>query len=165
MTNHWDDYHRHWKLLEAPLRPTAETVAIFDRELDLGNADVLLLGVTPELAVLGKSMLAVDQSAAMISGVWAGDDGSRRAIAGNWLNLPVDRASIDAVIGDGCLSAVASQAARSSLFGEVARVLKPGRRAAIRVFARPETADDLCGIEALVLAGGIENFHALKWRI
>ncbi|RUX38967.1 methyltransferase type 11, partial [Mesorhizobium sp. M7A.F.Ca.CA.002.09.1.1] len=52
MTNHWDDYHRHWKLLEAPLRPTAETVAIFDRELDLGNADVLLLGVTPELAVL-----------------------------------------------------------------------------------------------------------------
>ncbi|MBZ9719028.1 class I SAM-dependent methyltransferase [Mesorhizobium sp. AD1-1] len=165
MTNHWDDYHRHWKLLEAPLRPTAETVAIFDRELDLGNADVLLLGVTPELAVLGKSMLAVDQSAAMISGVWAGDDGSRRAIAGNWLNLPVDRASIDAVIGDGCLSAVASQAARCSLFGEVARVLKPGRRAAIRVFARPETADDLCGIEALVLAGGIENFHALKWRI
>ncbi|MER9938276.1 class I SAM-dependent methyltransferase [Mesorhizobium sp. M0088] len=165
MTNHWDDYHRHWKLLEAPLRPTAETVAIFDRELDLGNADVLLLGVTPELAILGKSMLAVDQSAAMISGVWAGDDGSRRAIAGNWLNLPVDHASIDAVIGDGCLSAVDSQAARSSLFGEVARVLKPGRRAAIRVFARPETADDLRGIEALVLAGGVENFHALKWRI
>ncbi|TPL90390.1 class I SAM-dependent methyltransferase [Mesorhizobium sp. B2-3-12] len=165
MTNHWDNYHRHWKLLDAPLRPTAETVGIFDRELDLGNADVLLLGVTPELAVLGRSMLAIDQSATMISGVWAGDNASRRAMAGNWLDLPVERASFDAVIGDGCLSAVDSKAARGVLFSEIARVLKPGRRAAIRVFARPETADHLRGIQALVLAGGVENFHALKWRI
>ncbi|WP_214472726.1 class I SAM-dependent methyltransferase [Mesorhizobium sp. dw_380] len=165
MTNHWDNYHRHWKLLDAPLRPTAETVGIFDRELDLGNANVLLLGVTPELAILGRSMLAVDQSATMISGVWAGDNASRRALAGNWLDLPVERASFDAIIGDGCLSAVDSKAARHALFGEIARVLKPGRRAAIRVFARPEKTDDLRGIEALVLAGGVENFHALKWRI
>lgn len=165
MTNHWDNYHRHWKLLDAPLRPTAETVGIFDRELDLGNADVLLLGVTPELAVLGRSMLAIDQSATMISGVWAGDNASRRAMAGNWLSLPVERASFDAVIGDGCLSAVDSRAARHALFAEIARVLKPGRRAAIRVFAQPEAAEDLRGIEALVLAGGVENFHALKWRI
>ncbi|WP_027143245.1 class I SAM-dependent methyltransferase [Mesorhizobium sp. WSM3626] len=165
MTNHWDNYYRHWKLLDAPLRPTPETVGIFDRELDLGNADVLLLGVTPELAILGRSMLAIDKSATMISGVWAGDSVSRRAMAGNWLDLPVERASFDAVVGDGCLSAVDSKVARGSLFGEIARVLKPGRHAAIRVFARPEAADDLCGIEALVLAGRVENFHALKWRI
>ncbi|WP_244661623.1 class I SAM-dependent methyltransferase [Mesorhizobium huakuii] len=165
MTNHWDNYHRHWKLLDAPLRPTAKTVGIFDRELDLGNADVLLLGVTPELAVLGRSMLAIDQSATMISGVWAGDNASRRAMAGNWLSLPLERASFDAIIGDGCLSAVDSKAARNLLFSEIARVLKPGRHAAIRVFARPETADDLHSIEASVLAGGVENFHALKWRI
>lgn len=165
MTNHWDNYHRHWMLLEAPLRPTPETVAIFERELDLADADVLLLGVTPELAVLGRSMLAVDQSAAMISGVWAGDNASRRAVAGNWLDLPVGGASADAVIGDGCLSAVDSKMARDTLLGEIARVLKPGRRAAIRVFAGPETTEDLPGIEAQVLAGGIENFHALKWRI
>ncbi|TPM39518.1 class I SAM-dependent methyltransferase [Mesorhizobium sp. B2-3-4] len=165
MTNHWDNYHRHWKLLDAPLRPTAETVGIFDRELDLGNADVLLLGVTPELAILGRSMLAIDQSATMISGVWAGDNVARRAMAGNWLDLPVESASFDAVIGDGCLSAVDSKATRGLLFSEIARVLKPGRRAAIRVFARPEAADGLEGIEALVLAGGVENFHALKWRI
>jgi len=165
MTNHWDNYHRHWKLLDAPLRPTAETVGIFDRELDLGNADVLLLGVTPELAILGRSMLAIDQSATMISGVWAGDNASRRAMAGNWLSLPLEPASFDAIIGDGCLSAVDSSAARCALFAEIARVLKPGRRAAIRVFARPQTAEDLRGVEALVLAGRIENFHALKWRI
>lgn len=165
MTNHWDNYHRHWQLLDAPLRPTAETVGIFDRELDLGNADVLLLGVTPELAVLGKSMLAIDQSATMISGVWASDHASRRAMAGNWLSLPLERASFDAVIGDGCLSAVDSSATRHALLSEIARVLKPGRHAAIRVFARPETADDLRDIEAKILSGKVENFHALKWRI
>ncbi|CCV13030.1 class I SAM-dependent methyltransferase [Mesorhizobium sp. STM 4661] len=165
MTNHWDNYHRHWRLLDAPLRPTPETVGIFERELGLANADVLLLGVTPELAVLGRSMLAVDQSAAMISGIWVGDDASRRAVTGNWLDLPVGSASADAVVGDGCLSAVASKAARNALHGEIARVLKPGARAAIRVFAAPETTEDLASIEAQVLAGAIENFHALKWRI
>lgn len=165
MTNHWDNYHRHWMLLDAPLRPTPETVGIFEREFDLAGAEVLLLGVTPELAVLGRSMLAVDQSAAMISGVWAGDNASRRAVTANWLDLPVGSASADAVIGDGCLSAVASKMARNTLLGEIARVLKPSRRAAIRVFASPETTEDLPGIEAQGLAGGIGNFHALKWRI
>ncbi|MBA1143263.1 class I SAM-dependent methyltransferase [Mesorhizobium neociceri] len=165
MTNHWDNYHRHWRLLDAPLRPTPETIDIFERELSLANADVLLMGVTPELAVLGRSMLAVDQSAAMISGVWAGDNASRRAMAGNWLDLPVASASTEAVIGDGCLSAVASKAARDRLHSEIARVLNSGGRAAIRVFAAPETTEDLADIEAQVLAGAIENFHVLKWRI
>jgi SAM-dependent methyltransferase len=165
MTNHWDNYHRHWRLLDAPLRPTPETVGIFERELDLANADVLLLGVTPELAVLGRSMLAIDQSATMISGVWAGDNAARRAMTGDWLDLPVASASTEAVIGDGCLSVVGSKAARNTLHGEIARVLKPGGRAAIRVFAAPETTEDLAEIEAQVLAGAIENFHALKWRI
>ncbi|MGX5849693.1 class I SAM-dependent methyltransferase [Mesorhizobium sp. PL10] len=165
MTNHWDNYHRHWRLLDAPLRPTPEIVEIFERELDLVGADVLLLGVTPELAVLGRSMLAIDQSAAMISGVWAGDNVSHRAMAGNWLDLPVAGASTEAVIGDGCLSAVASKAARNRLHGEIARVLKPGGRAAIRVFAAPETPEELASIEAQVLTGAMGNFHALKWRI
>lgn len=165
MTNHWDNYHRHWMLLEAPLRPTPEIVRIFERELDLDGADILLLGVTPELAVLGRTLLAVDQSAAMISGVWAGNNPSRRAAIGNWLDLPVGAASTDAVIGDGCLSAVDSREARNALLAEMARVLKPGGRAAIRIFASPETAEDLSTIQALAMSGVIENFHALKWRI
>ncbi|RWN22728.1 class I SAM-dependent methyltransferase [Mesorhizobium sp.] len=165
MTNHWDSYHRHWMLLEAPLRPTPETVGIVERELDLDEADVLLLGVTPELAGLGKTMLAVDGSAAMVSGVWPGDSACRKATTGNWLDLPLGRASVGAVIGDGCLTVVDSARARRALLGEVARVLKPGSRAAIRVFAGPETFEDLQDIKAQALAGGIENFHALKWRI
>ncbi|TPI14049.1 class I SAM-dependent methyltransferase [Mesorhizobium sp. B4-1-3] len=165
MTNHWDNYHRHWKLLEAPLRPTPETVSIFERELDPAEADVLLLGVTPELADLGRTMLAVDGSAAMVRGIWPGDSARRRAIVGNWLNLPLSRASVDAVIGDGCLTVVDSARVRHGLLGELARVLKPGGQAAIRVFAGPESFEDLPGIKAQALAGEIGNFHALKWRM
>lgn len=165
MTSHWDNYHRHWELLDAPLRPPPETVAIVERELDLGGADVLLLGVTPELAGLGRTMLAIDGSAAMISGVWPGDSVCRRAMTGNWLDLPIGSASVDAVIGDGCLTVVDSARARRTVLGEIARVLKPSGRAAIRVFAGPETFEGLPGIKALALAGEIENFHALKWRV
>ncbi|TIU30120.1 MAG: class I SAM-dependent methyltransferase [Mesorhizobium sp.] len=151
--------------MEAPLRPTLETVGIVERELDLDEADVLLLGVTPELAGLGKTMLAVDGSAAMVSGVWPGDTACRRAVTGNWLDLPLGSASVGAVIGDGCLTVVDSMSARRALLGEVARVLKPGGRAAIRLFAGPETFEDLADIKAEALGRAIENFHALKWRI
>ncbi|MCV3210197.1 class I SAM-dependent methyltransferase [Mesorhizobium sp. YC-39] len=165
MTNHWDNYHRHWTLLGAPLRPTPETVGIVERALDLDEADVLLLGVTPELAGLGKTMLAIDGSAAMVSGVWPGDSAGRRAITGNWLDLPLSRASVGAVIGDGCLTVVDSAQARHALLGEVARVLKPEGSAVIRVFAGLEAFEDLADIKAEALAGEIGNFHALKWRI
>jgi SAM-dependent methyltransferase len=110
-------------------------------------------------------LLAVDLSAAMISGVWSGNNPSRKAAIGNWLDLPVDGASKDAVIGDGCFSVVDCRKARKALLAEITRVLKPGRRAAIRIFASPETKEDLSGIEALVMSGGVGNFHALKWRI
>ncbi|MER9334366.1 class I SAM-dependent methyltransferase [Mesorhizobium sp. M0293] len=165
MTDHWDNYHRHWQLLDAPLRPPPETVGIVKRELDLDEADVLLLGVTPELAGLGRTMLAVDGSAAMVSGVWPGDDACRRAMTGNWLSLSIGNASLDAVIGDGCLTVVDSARSRRALLSEIARVLKPQGQVAIRVFAGPETFDDLRSIEAQALAGEVGNFHALKWRI
>ena len=78
MTNHWEHYHRHWNLLDAPLRPPAETVGIIEqREAATADADVLLLGVTPELAGLGKTLRAVDSSRGMISALWKASMPSR----------------------------------------------------------------------------------------
>jgi SAM-dependent methyltransferase len=165
MTSHWDAIRRHWQLLGSPLRPPPEAVETYGRELDLQSADVLLLGVTPELAGLGRTMLAVDESAAMISGIWPGDTASRKAVVGNWLDLPIASESVDAVIGDGCLSALDSSTARLALFGEVARVLRPGGRAGLRLFASPQAPEDLHAVRALTLAGGVASFHELKWRI
>lgn len=165
MTDHWDAIRRHWQLLGPPLCPPPEAVAAYERELGLNSLDVVLLGVTPELAGLGRTLVAIDESAAMISGIWPGDTASRTAVAGNWFDLPLANESADAVIGDGCLSALDSSAARLALLAEIARVLKPGARAALRVYARPDMADDPQAVRRLALSGGVATFHELKWRI
>ena len=165
MTGHWDAIRRHWRLLGAPLCPPPEAVAAYERELGLQSVDVVLLGVTPELAGLGRTMLAVDESPAMIAGIWPGDTASRRAVIGNWLELPLAADSAGAVIGDGCLSALGSSVARQALLAEIARVLQPGARAALRTYASPEVPDDPQEVRALALSGGVATFHELKWRI
>jgi SAM-dependent methyltransferase len=165
MTSHWDSIRRHWQLLGSPLRPPPEAVATYERELGLQSLDAVLLGVTPELAGLGRTLLAVDESPTMIAEIWPGDTADRKAVVGNWFNLPVGDASAGSVIGDGCLSALPSSGARLALFAEIARVLKPGAKAALRAFAGPAVPDDLRAVRALALSGGVATFHELKWRV
>ena len=165
MTNHWEAYHRHWALLGPPLRPPAEAVEAVGREAGCPGANVLLLGVTPELAGLGKTLRAVDSSPAMIAAVWPGDTETRHAAVGSWLDLPLDDASVDAVIGDGSLNSLGTEAERMGMMREVARVLRPGGRAAIRLFAAPEHRQDIAGITAEADAGRGGSFHAFKLRL
>ncbi|MBN9257601.1 MULTISPECIES: class I SAM-dependent methyltransferase [unclassified Mesorhizobium] len=165
MTDHWNAIRHHWQLLGPPLRPPPEAVEAYERELGLRHADVLLLGVTPELAGLGATMLAVDESANMIAGIWPGDTLTHKATAGNWLDLPVDPGGAEAVIGDGCLSVMPSSEARLTLFRAIARVLKPEARAAIRLFASPAKPESPEAVRALALSGAIATFHELKWRV
>ncbi|WP_137929727.1 class I SAM-dependent methyltransferase [Mesorhizobium comanense] len=165
MTDHWNSIRRHWRLLGAPLRPPVEAVETYRRELDLSRAHVTLLGVTPELAGLGAAMTAVDESPDMIAGIWPGDTAERKAIKGDWLDLPVPNASAEAIIGDGCLSALAHSAARRALFAAIARSLRSDGRAGIRLFASPETPYNPPAVRALALSGGISTFHELKWRV
>ena len=165
MTNHWEKYDRHWQRLAPPLRPDAQTVETFEKVLRAGGETVLLLGVTPELTALSRRMIAVEGSAAMIAGLWPGDDGVRRAVVGDWQALPISAASVGRAVGDGCLTVVGSQAARLAVIGEVARVLRPDGLAAVRLFAGPERHEELDSIREDALGGAIGNFHALKWRV
>ncbi|CDX27471.1 conserved hypothetical protein [Mesorhizobium sp. ORS 3324] len=165
MTGHWNAIRKHWQLLGPPLRPPPEAVETYERELGLARSHVVLLGVTPELAGLGATMMAVDESPDMIAGIWPGDTTSRKAVIGDWLDLPAAGGIVDAVIGDGCLSALGSSAARRALFAAIARVLKPDGRAGLRLYASPETRDDPQDVRALALSGGVSTFHELKWRV
>ena len=165
MTNHWERYHRHWRRLASPLRPDAQTVKTFETVLRVRGETVLLLGVTPELTALSRRMIAVEGSAAMIAGLWPGDDGTRRAVVGDWQALPIGEASVGRAVGDGCLTVVGSRAARLAVIGEIARVLHPDGLAAVRLFAGPELHEQLDSIREDALAGAIGNFHALKWRV
>lgn len=165
MNNHWDKYHSNWNELEAPLRPVQQTVGIMEREGGTSERDVVLLGVTPELAGLGRTLLAVDASLQMIGALWKGDTPTRRAVVGEWSALPATDHGMDAIVGDGSLNVVDHSDVRQAILRESARVLRPEGRLAVRVFTSPVRREGLSGIKKEVLSGVIENFHAFKWKL
>lgn len=164
MSDLWANLFRTWDLLKPPLRPHPDVVEVMKRELQTDGAEMALFGVTPEFARFGRSLVAVDANPHMIGALWIGDDATRKAVEGNWLDLPLADASIDAIVGDGCLSAVTSEAQRLKCLEEMARVLKPGGRAGIRLFARPKHTEPLDAIKADALAGRIKAIAEIVLR-
>jgi SAM-dependent methyltransferase len=160
----WDQFHRRWARLKPPLRPNADVVAALAAAIAGHETDVLLLGVTPELADIGCATTAADHSASMIERVWPGDTDRRRAMLGSWLALPVPAASFSAAIGDGSLNAV-SFANYPALFAELRRVLNPGARLALRVYAMPEPCENVAALCDAVMESQTPHFHAFKWRL
>ena len=82
MSDLWAQIGRTWDLFKPPMRPHADVVGVLRRELDTDAADLALLGVTPEFARLGRSLVAVDANPHMIGALWIGDNASRKAVAG-----------------------------------------------------------------------------------
>lgn len=164
MSDLWANLFRTWDLIGAPLRPHPDVVAVMKRELGADEADMVLLGVTPEFARLGKTLTAVDANPNMIGALWIGDDANRKAVVGNWLDLPLADQSVDAIVGDGCLSAVITEAQRLRCLQEMARVLKPGGRAAIRLFARPRKTEELDAIKTDALTGKVKALAEIVLR-
>jgi SAM-dependent methyltransferase len=165
LPSHWNDYHRRWSRLSAPLRPDADIVRGFEDILRGHDARVLLLGVTPELAHIGKRLSAIDRSAAMIAHIWPGDTDRALAREANWLSPPFPDAAFTAIMGDGSLSAVSWPEDYRILFAQAARLLEPGGVLALRLFKTPEDCETRDALTADTLAGKCETFHAFKWRL
>jgi SAM-dependent methyltransferase len=165
--SHWASFHRHWNRLKPPQRPHPDVaVALGKLIAEDGYPDrVLLLGVTPELAPLGRQLVAVDRNQAMIDHIWPGDGDGRQAIRGDWLTLPFPPASFAAVIGDGSCNCLAYPDAYRALFAEIARVTRPGGRIAIRVYLAPDLPETLPALRTEALSGRAGSFHAFKWRL
>jgi SAM-dependent methyltransferase len=159
----WAIFHQYWPRLRPPLRPNAEVVAAISGAIRDHRSHVLLLGVTPELADIGAHTTALDLSQNMIADVWPGDTPARRAVHGSWLEMPFER-QFTAAIGDGSPDVLASSKL-SVLFAELERVLKPGARIAFRIYATPERCESIAELGEQTLAGNVQGFHALKWRI
>lgn len=160
MRDHWPLHARQWALVESPLRPVSEDIA-FTASAIADARRVMILGVTPELVALGREVIAVDRSSAMIEAVFP-RRADARAVVGDWRALPLATGSIDAIAGDGALSTFTFP---YSVLGELARVLVPGGRLALRLFAAPTSRESLADVAAALAAGAITNFHALKWRV
>jgi SAM-dependent methyltransferase len=165
LPSHWNEYHRRWSRLSAPLRPDADIVRGFENILAGRDGRVLLLGVTPELAHIGKRLSAIDRSAAMIAHIWPGDTERARAQEADWLAPPFADGSFTAIVGDGSLSAVNWPVDYRALFSQAARLLEPGGVAALRLFETPEECETREALKADTLAGRCRSFHAFKWRL
>jgi SAM-dependent methyltransferase len=162
-TRLWRNFPGVFGKLRPPLRPSPGDVANIERGMAGGGGRVLLLGVTPELSTLGNELIAIDNSPRMIEIVWPGDDHRRRAMVGDWTQLPFDDGAFDAVIGDGSINSAPE--VMEQVIREARRVLRPGGRAVFRMFCSPEKPESLDAIREDVELGRSGNLHALKWRI
>jgi SAM-dependent methyltransferase len=173
--SHWTLHAQRWQHVGTPLRPPACVVrALRERVLrrlpeETRPLRALLLGVTPELAGIvwdrPYELLSVDQSEAMIASVWPGDTPERRAVRGDWFELPVTPGSIDLALGDGCLSMVDHPEGQARVGRSLERALRSGGLFAVRLFCRPERAESLERVFAALRAGEMGNFHVFKWRL
>ena len=161
MTN----FYQRWAGLKPPLRPNAEVVSAVRGAIAGHEERVLLLGVTPELAEIGSTTVAVDMSESMLAVVWPGDTGTRRAICGNWLNMPLHLREFTAVIGDGSF-AFMHLAGYVPLFEQLGNLLLPGAAFAMRCYETPEPCETVAQLRDEMMTGcNRVGFHAFKWRL
>lgn len=162
---HWQKYHAAWSKLEAPLRPNSETLGKIRALVGNNPAPVLLLGVTPELAMAFDHVVAVDKNKGMIDHVWPGNSATRKAIHADWLDLDEPKGHFAAVVGDGSLNSVSSLREIRLVLARVFGLMAEGGRFACRLYERPQqpfTEDQLlqAGSQRATL-----NFHAFKWQL
>jgi SAM-dependent methyltransferase len=162
-TKGWRNFAGVHGKLRPPLRPSEGDVENLRRSIAADDKRILLLGVTPELSVLGRELVAVDNSPRMLAEVWPGDRENRRAVLADWTDLPFETGSFDAVIGDASPNAAPDQV--DEVLAEARRVLAPGGKLAFRLFCSPEEPETLESIRSDVFSGWPGNLHALKWRI
>ena len=154
-----------WNRLGPPLRPCHEDVENFRQLLGAPEGLHLLLGITPELSDLAPHLIAVDNSAGMIGAVWPGNTTGHKAIQADWLDMPFADNTFDAVIADGSLTLLDYPLQYQQLFSQLKRVIRPGGKLVIRIFASPDSGETCAAVCRDAMAGQIAGFHAFKWRL
>ncbi len=177
---HWPVNARNWDLLGPPLRPHADDLAPLARIAAGEHAApagappprcVLILGVTPELALLpwapATCLVAADRCHEMIAAVWPRERLRTRACAvrAEWTALPLAAGRFDLVLGDGVTVFFVGCKAQERFYSEVRRVLRRGGLFALRPYLRPERAESLDAVAADLWTGRIGSIHAFKWRL
>jgi hypothetical protein len=164
-TSHWADHTAGWGKIRPPLRPNDEVVAAMEDLLGDRRGPTLLLGVTPELAAIGPDVTAVERNPSVIANVWPGDTDTRRALAGDWVDVEREGRRFTAAVGDGSINCLRYPDTVRRLFGVLASVLEPGGRFVCRAFVTPDPGESVDAVRERALVGGSPNFHAFKWEL
>ena len=86
-------------------------------------------------------------------------------IAGQWTNLPIRKECIDLIFGDGCNIQLGFPGAYRAWFEEMARVLRPGGKVALRVYVSPETPEPSSAVIDDLMRRRIGDPNVLRMRI
>jgi hypothetical protein len=156
-------YRRHARL-RPPLAPNEEVVAAITSSIAGHNAHVLMLGMTPLLLPAVQTAIVLEKDEKMIAEIWPGDTATAKAIKGDWFSVPPPPQPFTAIVGDGSLCFVGLDN-YLDLFAQLAKVLAPGGKLAIRVYETPAAGETLEDVRRQALAGKIAGFHAFKWRL
>ena len=153
--SYWDHAARSFSVLGPPLKPSPEDIQFAENAVSNWCAEhparapqALLLGVTAEIAAMrwpeGSSLLAVDNSFAMVQTVWPGNVlNKRRVVCGDWLELPRASGSCDIVVGDGSMNCLRYPDGFRALARSIRRILRPDGVLLLRSFVLPEVKDSL----------------------
>jgi len=161
----WTAFYRRWRSSAPPLRPHADVCLAVREHVTSHAARVLLLGVTPELADIGRQTFAVDTSENAINVIWPGSTAARHAMLGDWRHLPCADGSLSAAIGDGSLNCVEYPFGYGRIFAELARVVRFRGLIVIRVYVTPCACESIADLRDAAMAGRVGNIHALKLRL
>jgi hypothetical protein len=164
MSQAWSDFHLRFPRLRPPQAVTREMAAHTAAAVAGHDERVLLLGVTPALSAIGRTLVAVDRSPNMVAHVWPGDDDRRRVIEADWRWMEPG-GDFSAVIGDGSFNCLAWPAGYEQVFARLGATLRIGARFAVRFFVTPDRCESVEALADATRAAGVESIHALKWRL
>ncbi len=171
----WNNQATRWEHVGFPTRPSLEDGAIITsiaKKKRYGNnsTHIAVLGVTPEIIQLdwpkGSTIDAVDMNPWMIEKLYKPHHTFPTTVhQGYWQSMPMSNASVDLVVGDGIFTPLETVDDYHALFCEMNRILKPAGVMIIRAFIRPDKREKIENIVSDTLAGKIQYFGSLKWRI
>jgi len=170
---HWDSNAAIWRHYSSPLRPCDEDVATFRRFIARHARqarEVLLLGVTPEIATMplpqDATLTAADRSPEMIRKHWPGDASeTRQALCVDWFELPAPPRKYDLVLADGSFNVLGYPRDLRRLLAGLAGLVAPQALLLARTFTRPLQAERMADLETAARAGEAGSFHAFKFRL
>jgi hypothetical protein len=157
-------FRQRWTNLKPPLRPDGDVVTAFEDAIAAHDDRVILLGVTPELTGIGRTLIAVDWNRDMIDHVWPGDQPDRTALHSDWRELQIDGEACSAAIGDGSFNVTVWPVDYDLILRRLSASLRSGGRIGFRFYVTPDDCESCAALADVVMNGGI-GFHAFKWRL
>jgi hypothetical protein len=153
-------HSKNWDKLTAPARPSPSVVNQYKELIPDGN--VLLLGVTPEIANSYQVVTAIDSDEKMIKNVWPGDSLTKRVFHANWETF-VTHERFNGIIGDVALTLLADKKKITSFNQKCFDMLLPNGVVAQRIFHKPNDVLDRNQLIDMLSKPATINFNAFKW--